>query len=119
VFLVPGSFPLTTRDRLRYLRLFGLMRQFGPAYPTRVHLAGLPGRLGRAGFEVLEDQRARFGYPIRDEIDAHRFVASLYFPRDTPERFERAVSATATWAGTTIGIPLRRLVCQKSERPHG
>ena len=68
IFLLPGSRPLRNRDRLRYLQLLAALRQFQPAYPNRVHLAGLWGHLARAGLKVVNDERRRFRYPITDAV---------------------------------------------------
>ncbi len=114
VFLVPGSYPLSARDRYRYARAFLALRQLGPAYPSRAHLVGLAKMLSRAGFQVVGDDRACFGYPMRDEEDARRFLVSLYAPRGSSERLDGARRLGATWAGSTIGVPLRRLVCLKA-----
>ena len=114
VFLVPGSYPLSARDRYRYARALLALRQPGPAYPSRAHLVGLARRLSGAGFQVVGDERACFGYPVRGEEDARRFLASLYAPGRSGERLDRALRLGATWAGSTIGVPLRRLVCVKA-----
>jgi SAM-dependent methyltransferase len=116
VFLLPGSVPLSARDRLRYLRALAALGQLRPAYPSWAHIAGLTRRLSRAGFRVVADERARFGYPVRDEADARHFVESLYAPRSSDRQVDRAVGVAARWAGSTIGIPLRRLICVKTGR---
>jgi SAM-dependent methyltransferase len=113
IFLLPGSWPLSGRDRLRYLRLLAAFRQFQPAYPNRIHLAGLSGQLARAGLSVVEDDRRRFRYQIADRQAGRRFVESLYTPGLSHERVELAVGLTNRWIGSEVGIPLRRIVCSK------
>ncbi|MDA8056887.1 MAG: methyltransferase domain-containing protein [Actinomycetota bacterium] len=113
ILLLPGSAPLSTRDRVRYLRLLSCLRKVRPAYPNRVHLWRLHARLERAGLNVASDERRCFRYPIRDEHDATCFAESLYAPGLPSERIEGAVRATRCWVGSTIGIPLRRVVCRK------
>jgi len=112
-FLLPGSFPLTARDRLRYLRMLAVLRQPRPAFPNRIHMVGLHRQLRRAGFEVLRDDRVCFCHPIDDVDDAKRFVESLYTPGRRGDRLDRAGCVAASWVGSGIGIPLRRVVCQK------
>jgi SAM-dependent methyltransferase len=113
LFLLPGSRPLSARDRVRYARVLAALRELGPAYPNQVHLGRLPSRLSRASLSVLGDDRRRFRYRFGDERAARRFVESLYAPGRPPERIERAVQLAEGWVGSEIDIPLRRLVCQK------
>jgi SAM-dependent methyltransferase len=57
VLLLPGSLPLSTRDRLRYVRPLASLREMRPAYPNSVHLGRLHARLERASFAVVSDER--------------------------------------------------------------
>ena len=113
ILLLPGSLPLSTRDRVRYVRLLASLREVRPAYPNSVHLGRLHARLRRAGLAVVSDERRCFRYPLRDEHHAQRFAESLYVPGLSTERIEGAVRAARSWVGSTIGIPLRRVVCRK------
>ena len=113
ILLLPGSLPLSTRDRVRYVRLLASLREVRPAYPNSVHLGRLHARLRRAGLAVVSDERRCFRYPIRDELHAQRLVESLYVPGRSPERIEGAARAARGWVRSTIGIPLRRVVCDK------
>jgi SAM-dependent methyltransferase len=113
LLLLPGSHPLSTRDRLRYVRLLATLRELRPAYPNSVHLGRLHARLERAGFAVVSDERRCFRYPLRDEHHARRLAESLYVPGRSPERVEAAARAAESWVGSTIGVPLRRVVCTK------
>lgn len=45
VLLLLGSLPLSTRDRVRYVRLLASLREMRPAYPNSVHLGRLHARL--------------------------------------------------------------------------
>ena len=114
LLLLPGSFPLGARDRVRYSRLLAALRQLRPAYPNRLHLGRLHAHLARAGLSVLGDERRCFRYPVRDERHARRFVESLYAPGVASERVERAVRVAGSWVGSTVGIPLRRVVCART-----
>ena len=117
MFLLPGSVPLTLRDRARYARLLAALHLVKPSYANTVHLARLRGRLARAGLRVLADERRRFAYRVSDAGAARRFAESLYSPGAVPGRVEGAARVTGRWVGTEIGIPLRRVVCAASARP--
>ncbi len=114
LLLLPGSLPLSNRDRVRYVRLLAALRKARPAYPNSVHLGRLHSRLERASLAVVSDERRCFRYPLRDEHDVERFVKSLYVPGLSLERIEGAVRVARSWVGSTIGIPLRRVVCDKT-----
>ena len=114
ILLLPGSVPLSRRDRVRYLRLLSCLRKVRPVYPNRVHLGRLRARLARAGLNVVSDQRRCFRYPIRDEGDAGRFTESLYAPGVSTQRLDRTLRVARSWVGSTLGIPLRRVVCDKA-----
>lgn len=116
VFLVPGSFPLSARDRLRYARALLALGRLAPAYPSRAHLVGLARKLSRAGFHVVADERAYFRYRFKDEHDVRRFLASFYAPESSSEQLDRATRAGRAWVGSTIGVPLRRLACVRGRR---
>ena len=67
-------------------------------------------RFERGGFDIVEAQQRAFRYRV-DGPDATRLlVDSLYLPAVRRERIDAAVSVTRRWIGTSIGIPLRRLV---------
>jgi len=114
LLLLPGSLPLSTRDRVRYVRLLATLSELRRAYANSVHLGPLRSCLTLAGFAVVSDERRCFRYPLRDERHAQRFVESLYVPGRSPERVEGAVRVATDWIGSTIGIPLRRIVCTKT-----
>jgi len=111
IFLVPGSTPLSARDRIRYIRVLFAFRQLSPAYPNHAHIGPLSKRLARAGLQVTEDDRLCFHYPISDATAGRRFIESLYAPGCPERRVESAVRLTLPWVGSEIGVPLRRLVC--------
>ncbi|MGH9083150.1 MAG: class I SAM-dependent methyltransferase [Acidimicrobiales bacterium] len=113
VFLLPGSIPLTARDRFRYLRLVAALHELQPAYPTRIHRGRLRARLARAGLVTIRDDRRRFAFALHDEHAARRFVESLYVPGRQTARVDGAARLASRWVGSEIGIPLRRIVCQK------
>lgn len=114
VWLLPGSRPLPTRDRFRYVELLVALRQTRPAYPNSAHLAGLRACVASNGFEVVSDERKAFCYPLPDPAAARRFVASFYLPGRPPARVRAATAVAERWVGTGIGVPLRRVVCRRS-----
>ena len=113
LFLLPGSSPLTVRDRARYVRLLAALHEVRPAYPTSVHLGRLRARLERAGLAVVGDERRGFRYPLPDERRTRRFAESMYAPGHPPTHIEAAVRVATRWVGSSIDIPLRRVVGRK------
>ena len=111
--LLPGSFPLSTRDRIRYARLLAALHETRPAYPNGIHLGRLRSHLERHHFVVLVDERRCFRYQVTTERHAHTFVDSLYVPSITPKRLKRSYEVAIGWTGSTIGVPLRKVVCQR------
>lgn len=115
LLLLPGTRPLSIRDRLRYLRLLAALREPRPTYPNDVHLFRLRESLRTGGFEVVSDGRRRFRYPLPDEASCRLFAESLYAPGRSAGRVEAAHSVAVGWVGSEIGIPLRRVVCRRQE----
>jgi SAM-dependent methyltransferase len=113
VWLLPGSRPLRASDRFRYLRLLAALRRARPAYPNTTHLAGLRVLMAGNALEVVADERRAFRYPLPDPAAAGRLVASLYLPGASPARLRAAEGVAAGWVGTSIGVPLRRVVCRR------
>ncbi len=113
VALVPATAPLTVRDRARYARLLATL--WLRRLPFRHHLVlDDPGRLlAPAGLTLVEMQRRRFAYPLADTDDGLVFARSLYLPDLDQRRWRAAQRITGRWTGTSIGIPLRRVVATK------
>jgi SAM-dependent methyltransferase len=102
--------PLTTRDRLRYLRLFWAARS-----PARFPPSPLRGRaaaetLQGSCLRVESDESRRFEYPLAEGTDAARFVDSWYLPGTSEHRRGKARALARAMVPTTVGIPLRRVV---------
>ncbi|MGH9110924.1 MAG: nitrate/nitrite transporter NrtS [Acidimicrobiales bacterium] len=114
VALVPATAPLTTRDRARYLRLLAALRlrHLPFRHPGVLHDPQRP--LARAGLTVASDERRRFAYPLIEPEDALRWVRSLYLPIVSPRRLRAAQRVTRRWAGSSIGMPLRRVVATRT-----
>ena len=116
-FLLPGTRPLTVRDRLRYARLLCALRRVRVPYP-RPDVVAHPQRLLRApGFTVLADERQTFRYAIRDPHAARALVESLYLPGPPAPRIEDAHQTVLRWVDSDIGIPLRRVVATRTGDP--
>jgi SAM-dependent methyltransferase len=111
VFLLPGRFPLTTRDLARYARLMVALRRWRLCYPNDRGLFRLGDKLRAAGFSVTDDRRRRFALPLVTG-DAGTFVRSLYLPGTTDARMIAAAKTAGGWAGSDIGIPLRRVTAR-------
>jgi SAM-dependent methyltransferase len=113
VLLLPGSWPLTARDLGRYQRLMLALRRTHLGYPNDRALTRLRTRAGAAGLRIVDDRRRRFVMPVRDAADGHLFVRSLYLPDVSDERVAAAAEVAARWAGSDIGVPLRRITLRR------
>jgi SAM-dependent methyltransferase len=110
VTLVPTTAPLTARDRARYARLLAAFRVRHLPLPNPRVLYDPHELLTRAGLAVVSDERCRFAYRLAEPDDALRWVRSLYLPDVSPRRIGAAQRVSRWWVGSSIGIPLRRVV---------
>jgi hypothetical protein len=69
--------------------------------------------LAPAGLTVVSADRRRFAYPLAEPGDARLWLTSLYLPGLDPQRLRAAQRITQRWTGSSIGIPLWRLVANK------
>ena len=111
--LLPATAPLTIRDRVRYARLLAALRL--RQLPFRHHdvLDDPRTLLAAAGLTVVSAQRRRFAYPITTPDDAALWTRSLYLPDLQPRRSRAAQRVARRWTGSSIGVPLLRLVATK------
>ncbi len=107
--LVPGTLPLTVRDLARYGRLMVALRHTRLDYPNDRPLRRIDAHARAAGFRIVDDRRRRFLLPIGDGEDGERFVRSLYLPGVAERRVRTATEVARRWAGSGIGVPLRRI----------
>ena len=113
VALLPATAPLTVGDRVRYLRLLAALRLRRLPFPNTGVLHDVQRLLSGAGLTVVSDEGRRFAYPLVEPDDGLRWVRSLYLPNVPPRRQHAAQRVTRRWAGSTIGIPLRRVVATR------
>ncbi len=113
IALVPDARPLRLADRFFYLRLLAVLGRTRLRYPNDGELRHATPHLERAGLHLVADDRRRFAYPLDDRDASERFVNSLYLPDREPNRLTGAVAIATRRVGTTIGIPIRRLIAQK------
>jgi SAM-dependent methyltransferase len=113
VALVPATAPLTIRDRVRYARLLAALRLGRLPFRHQRVLDDPRGLLAPAGLTVVGAERRRFAYPLTGPDDALRWMRSLYLPGLDRHRWQAALSVTSRWTGTSLGLPLRRLVATK------
>lgn len=116
IFLIPGRRPLRARDVVRYARLVRRLGRWRLHYPNDRALRDVASRLKESGLEVINDERERFSLQLRTIEDTTQFVQSLYLPNVTSIEMEDAIALAATWQGTEIGIPLRRIIARKRPR---
>jgi SAM-dependent methyltransferase len=112
--LLPATAPLTLRDRTRYVRLLAALRL--PRLPFRHPgvLADPRSLLATAGLTVVSANRRRFAYPLTEPSDADLWLRSLYLPGLHRRRLDAARRIARRWTGSSIGIPLLRLVATKT-----
>ena len=108
VAVLPATRPLAVRDRARYACLLVALRRGSFDYPNP--LGEIDRALRRGGFDIVGSEERQFRYPIDGPETAQLLVDSLYLPGVSRERIEAAHNVARSWVGTSIGIPLRRLV---------
>ena len=87
--------------------------QAGIRYPEPLDPRSAPGRLGAAGFHLVEDTAAVFVRPVLDEADAELAVRSFYAPGATTAQVSAAIDGLQERVrGGTVELPyrIRRLV---------
>ncbi len=112
--LVPATAPLTVRDRGRYVRLLAALRLRRLPFRQPDTLADPRPLLAPAGLTLVSADRRRFAYPLARPGDARLWVRSLYLPGLDPRRLRAAQRIARRWTGSSIGIPLMRLVATKN-----
>ena len=112
VGIVPARHPLTIRDRWRYVGLIRTLHR-GFATPNDRALARPADVMNSAGFDLLSDESRRFEYPIERPAQAEAFVSSLYLHDVTTAQVAAAATMARRWVGTSLGIPIRRIVCHR------
>lgn len=113
VALFPATAPLTTRDRIRYARLLAALRLRRLPFRHQQLLDDPRPLLARTGLTMVGTQRRRFTYRFTDPDDGLWWLRSLYLPGLQARRWRAAQQVTSRWTGTSIGIPLRRMVATK------
>ena len=112
--VIPVTAPLTLQDRMRYVRLLAALRFRRLPFRHPDVLADPRPLLASAGLTLVSADRRRFAYPLAEPGDARLWVRSLYLPRLEPRRLRAAQRITRRWTGSSIGIPLMRLVAAKN-----
>lgn len=112
VVLLPAGEPLSVADRLRYGVLFAALGRSAVPFPHADVQGNVHDLLSHVGFEVIGDDRTRFGYPMRGRPDVDRLIASLYLPGVSSRRLGAARLVAGRWGRTDLGVPLRRVVAR-------
>lgn len=113
VAVVPDVTPLTLRDRARYARLLVALRCRRLEYPNA--LDRVEGSMRAAGLELVGDERRRFECVVDRPETARLVVESLYLPGVDVSSVDRGIGVAQGWVGSTIGVPIRRLVAVRSD----
>lgn len=105
---VPTGGPLPPRDWLRYARLCLALRHRG--HPNDGPLADARSVHASAGLLLVSDETRAFACSIRTGDVADRFLDSLYPPEVDPARIDGGRQVARRWVGSTITVPIRRIV---------
>jgi SAM-dependent methyltransferase len=116
VIVVPSAGPLTIADRIRYLLLLAALGQASIPFPHPDIGRRLPDLLGanELGFTMIADESRRFAFSLRTRGDADLFVRSLYLPNVSHRRLIAAHAVARSWGRGNLGIPLRRVVAERT-----
>jgi SAM-dependent methyltransferase len=115
VALLPSSHPLTLRDRLRWGSVLFTLRRARLTYPNADEVAHLAATLAARGLDVDTDESRRFAYSTDSAQAFGELIQSLYLPGTAERRRQKAIAVAEHWAGTEIGIPLRRIVAVRAD----
>jgi len=115
---VPAVRPVRRTD-LPVLTGLAARLRTSPQFPGGGELPALRAGLAAAGFDVLESQRERYGYPVRCADDAEQLVRALYLPGTTQARRSAAAGwltqRAAAKGAFEVAIPIRRVVAMRAE----
>ncbi len=114
VATVPTGGPLPSRDWLRYARLCLALHHRGLAYPNDQALADAGSVYAVAGLTLVSDEARPCACDLRTGDVADRLLDSLYLPDVDPARLGAGRQVVRRWVGTTIAIPIRRMVATKA-----
>jgi len=114
VATVPTGGPLPPWDWLRYARLCLALRHWGLAYPNDQALADARVVYAAAGLTLVSDEGRPCACDLRTGDVADRLLDSLYLPDVDPARMGAGRKVARRWVGTTIAIPIRRMVATKA-----
>ncbi|HZA78829.1 MAG TPA: methyltransferase domain-containing protein [Acidimicrobiales bacterium] len=113
VALVPATRPLTIRDRVRYARLLAALRLRRMPFRHPGVLDEPRSLLAPAGLDLVSMERRRFAYRLGDTDAAVLWMRSLYLPGLGGRRWHAVQQVAQRWTGSSIGLPLCRLVAVK------
>jgi SAM-dependent methyltransferase len=114
VVLVPATRPLTIRDRVRYARLLPALRLRRLPFRHPGVLDDPRSLLASAGLDLASMERRCFAYRLSDPDAAVVWMRSLYLPGLAGRRWHAAQQVAQGWTGSSIGLPLCRLVAVKA-----
>ena len=114
VATVPSGRPLPILDWLRYARLCLALRHWGLAYPNDRLLSDAGAAFRTAGLSLSSDDTRAFGCALTTPAVAERLLDSLYLPGVDPDRIAAGRRVARRWVGTTIAVPIRRMVAAKA-----
>ncbi len=110
--LLPTDRPLAAADRARYALLLAALGRRAMPFPRSDVATDPHPLLTAAGFEVVSDDRRRFGFRVTCRADADLLVDSLYLPNLSARRVGLARAVARSARHGEIGIPLRRVTAR-------
>lgn len=115
VVLLPAARPIPPAHVVVYLRLQLALRA-RIRYPNdrQMTTPRLRALAAARGLEVLADERRAFDLPLRTDADADDLVRSLYLPDVTEARLAAARRVIRRRVGTSLTVPLRRVVLERT-----
>lgn len=111
--LLPAQAPLRAGDVARYGALLAALGQRTTPFPHRELSSELADLLDATGFEIMSDDRARFGFGMAEPADADLLVDALYLPGVSERRLRLAKAVARRWGHADMGLALRRVTATR------
>ncbi|MBA2281898.1 MAG: methyltransferase domain-containing protein [Acidimicrobiia bacterium] len=114
--VLPAGGPTPWRHAVTYGRLQVALRQ-RIRYPNdnRLRPAALRQATTAVGLQVSDDERLAFTLPLDTAAHADELLTSIYLPGIDPARLDAGRRVLAGRIGSTLTVPLRRIVLERTE----
>ncbi|MDQ3987736.1 MAG: hypothetical protein M3291_00775 [Actinomycetota bacterium] len=95
-------------------RLCLALRHWKLTYPNDTALRSPRAVLADHALDLLDDHARRFVCSIERPAVGAMLVDSLYLPTTPQHRLEAARQLAASWVGSDLGVPIRRIVTRRT-----